>query len=203
MDTEKLILHIAGLGAVGSHLVNQIMHHNYLSKFLDIRGWDFDKVEMHNCGNQYFSYADVGKYKADAISQRFPSVLTASTAYIPSPDTPCDILVLAVDTMASRRSIYWDSFPWFYLDTRLAENAIVSLTGETLEANLDYDDEEAQVSSPCQSGFHADKELVLQSVAWLIEQLESIVNDKRYAFNERRLIGGETIEWGDTNGSTN
>lgn len=195
MDTtKKLVLHIAGLGAVGSHLVNQIEHNHNLRDKLEVRGWDFDVIEPHNIGNQYYSQGDVGLPKAIALHRRFPNVETRGYRY-PSTES-CDILVLAVDSMHARRSIFMDRGSDICLDTRLAENCIISLADNGIRDNLDYNDVEATAASPCQSGFHADKELVLQSVGWLIEQLESIVNIGVPAFTERRLMGATVLEWG-------
>lgn len=193
---EKIRVHIAGLGAVGSHLVDQLHKRPHLIEALDIHGWDFDIVEEHNCANQRYSYANVGMSKAEALKHRFPEIRTYHQRY--PIGAPCDILVMAVDTMVARKSIFRGGGAIHYLDTRLAKDAIVSLANEGVATNLDYGDDEAQTHSPCQSGFHADLELVLQSVDWLVEQIESIVSPTRPAYTERRLIGGHVIQLGGT-----
>ena len=203
MDVEKnkWVLHIAGLGAVGSNLVNKINHNTFLKDKLEVYGWDYDKVEAHNCGNQFYSYGDIGNYKAAALHKRFPWVHSSCEPY--STDNACDILVMAVDTMTARRIIFHDRHADFCLDTRLADDVIISLTDHSIADNLDYNDDEVVQQSPCQSSFHADKKLVLKSVDWLIEQLESIVTKQEPAYKERRLIGGHVLEWGDTDVSIN
>ena len=194
MQPAKILLHVAGLGAVGSHLVAELYKIPELLGKLKIVGYDFDIVEQHNLANQAYGQIDVGLPKAEALAEIF-GIETENMkypAYAPAPD----ILVMAVDSMQARRDIYYQSSAQFKLDTRLAEGAIVSLAGKTIRENFDYGDEEQDTSSPCQSSFHADKELVMQSVQWLLEQIESIVNNWEPAFKERRLIGGKVIDIG-------
>lgn len=192
----KKIIHIAGLGAVGSHLVRMIMEDDDLKDKVEIHGWDFDTVEEHNIANQHFSVGDIGSSKAEAMHNRFDIHTTIGKYPLFSRDV-ADIMVLAVDTMKARKEIYGTnaSVHQHHLDTRLANGAIVSLANLGIARELNYEDEEADLSSPCQDTFHASKKLVLQSVSWLVEQIKSIVDTNEPAYIERRLIGGKTLDW--------
>lgn len=58
-------IHIIGVGAIGSNIVNQLVRLG----FTDINIHDFDKVSEHNLTNQLFNHEDIGEYKTEAVSK--------------------------------------------------------------------------------------------------------------------------------------
>lgn len=56
-------IHIIGVGAIGSNLLNQLVRLG----FTNITIYDFDKVSEHNLTNQLFNKEDIGEYKTNAM----------------------------------------------------------------------------------------------------------------------------------------
>ena len=57
-------IHIVGCGAVGSHIVEQLVRMGCTNLHL----WDFDTVEAHNISNQMFTAPQIGMLKTDAVA---------------------------------------------------------------------------------------------------------------------------------------
>src|SRR5262252_5146584 len=62
----KARLVICGAGALGSHLVDNLVRHGV--KRLTVI--DQDRVEQHNIGTQVYDQGDIGAYKADVLRGR-------------------------------------------------------------------------------------------------------------------------------------
>lgn len=59
----KYPIHVVGCGAVGSHVIEQLVRMGCTNIHL----WDFDTVSSHNITNQMFMHADVGIPKITAM----------------------------------------------------------------------------------------------------------------------------------------
>lgn len=58
-------IHVVGVGAIGSHVCEQLARLN----FQKVHIWDFDTVSDHNIANQMYTSEDIGKKKTEAISE--------------------------------------------------------------------------------------------------------------------------------------
>ena len=105
-------LNIIGCGAVGSNLAliaAKMGVHSF-------RLWDLDLVETHNLPNQAFEPKHIGQNKAEALAevlQRFnPEIEVEVHKSFFTKDNKDEVdgpLVIATDTMSSRKEIY-DTF---------------------------------------------------------------------------------------------
>ncbi|MDM8539930.1 ThiF family adenylyltransferase [Desulfococcaceae bacterium HSG9] len=59
----QLRLTVCGAGAVGSHLVNNMVRQGIIS----LTVIDFDRVEQHNIGTQIYTENDIGLFKVEAL----------------------------------------------------------------------------------------------------------------------------------------
>jgi len=102
-DAEKEIS-IIGTGAVGS--VTAIC----LAKIgcSNIKVYDFDKVELHNLPSQFFSPDQVGMPKVSAIKDTIKKYTDVNVSEINDKwkDKVSSIMILAVDSMKTRKEIY-------------------------------------------------------------------------------------------------
>ena len=60
---RQLRLTVCGAGAVGSHLVNNMVRQGIST----VTVIDFDRVEQHNIGAQTYTESDIGLFKVDAL----------------------------------------------------------------------------------------------------------------------------------------
>lgn len=61
-------IHVIGVGAVGSTVVDGLIRQGFLGSQIHI--YDFDVVEEHNIANQMYTYHDIGKPKVEALRDR-------------------------------------------------------------------------------------------------------------------------------------
>ncbi len=59
----QLRLTVCGAGAVGSHLVNNLVRQG----IRHLRVIDFDRIEAHNVGTQLYGEGDVGAFKVEVL----------------------------------------------------------------------------------------------------------------------------------------
>src|SRR5690554_7434317 len=64
-QTFKEEIHLVGVGAIGSNILNQLVRLG----FSNIHIYDFDIVNQHNITNQLYTQEDIGKFKVDAIKE--------------------------------------------------------------------------------------------------------------------------------------
>ena len=58
-------IHIIGIGAIGSNVVNQLVRLGFTNLHL----YDFDEVNSHNISNQLYFNSDIGKTKLEATNE--------------------------------------------------------------------------------------------------------------------------------------
>ena len=152
---------IVGVGNVGSWTAL------WLTKmgFLTLKTVDFDSVELHNVGSQFYGPAHVGQLKVIALGKRLiedgtgPELLCRS---ISRPFEPKDLLtskvvIMSVDQMSVRRQIVESWLPEcptkLFIDSRVGRFAIrvIAFRPEDIQWYLDatwFDDSKAE-EIPC------------------------------------------------------
>lgn len=108
---------VVGAGGTGSHLVHKLARVNQqlmamTEKKLLVTVCDFDTVEAHNLGRQLFCPDDLGLNKATCLVQRVNDMyglnwVAYPTAFSEAVSHECgqDLIIIAVDNLASRRKI--------------------------------------------------------------------------------------------------
>ncbi len=106
----KARLVICGAGALGSHLVDNLVRHGV--KLLTVI--DQDRVEQHNIGTQVYDQGDIGAYKADVLRARCFRAAGVEIEAVAKPLTDkniarllrgADLVVDTFDNSASRRLV--------------------------------------------------------------------------------------------------
>ncbi len=106
----KARLVICGAGALGSHLVDNLVRHG--AKLLTVI--DQDRVEQHNIGTQVYDQSDIGAYKADVMRARCFRAAGVEIEAVAKQLTDkniakllrgADLVVDAFDNSASRRLV--------------------------------------------------------------------------------------------------
>ena len=106
-DHSNEEIHIIGVGAIGSHLVEMLVRMG----FEDIHIYDFDEVTPHNLANQMYYSDQVGQTKLNSISETKDFINPDCTLRLhPSGWVPGTRLsghvFLAVDDIDLRRAIF-------------------------------------------------------------------------------------------------
>lgn len=120
--TPRIIVY--GAGSVGSHVVYALSKIGANS----IKVIDFDKVEIHNIGNQFYKLSDINKLKAEALKENIKEFsakeieidinkVTEETELEIATDT---IHIITVDNMETRKVIFdkLKGFPVTLIDAR-------------------------------------------------------------------------------------
>jgi molybdopterin/thiamine biosynthesis adenylyltransferase len=106
----KARIAICGAGALGSHLVDNLLRHG--AKLLTVI--DQDRVEQHNIGTQVYDQGDIGAYKADVLRARCFRAAGVEIEAVAKPLTEkniakllrsADLVVDTFDNSASRRLV--------------------------------------------------------------------------------------------------
>ncbi|MFW5793981.1 MAG: ThiF family adenylyltransferase [Bacillota bacterium] len=63
---SNLKVFVLGLGALGSNLIPFLIRNGYKN----ITGIDFDRIEKHNIGNQFYSQQEVGRKKSQILKNK-------------------------------------------------------------------------------------------------------------------------------------
>lgn len=122
----------------------------------DITVYDDDTVEGHNLGHQAFGIGDIGKNKAQCLALTIHWATDTMIKPIPSrtdgKDIDTDILILAVDNMASRKEIVENAKFNFCVDGRMGGETFnvftfISLEKDDYLSKLYTDDEASPL--PC------------------------------------------------------
>lgn len=102
----KSPIHVIGLGAVGSHLVDLLVAVG-IKPYL-IHGYDFDVVDSNNIDNQIYFKDQVEMYKVDALNQYLANKYEKQVTLhnMKFEDQPVSgIVIMAVDTLEGREQI--------------------------------------------------------------------------------------------------
>lgn len=114
-DNVKHPIHIIGVGATGSFVAMELARMG--CPVLNL--YDFDDVEIHNIPNQYYDNNDLGKLKAEALSEKLKlinpnivvnvhtsAVLPAEDEEYPGIDKMSGYVFLLVDSMKVRKELW-------------------------------------------------------------------------------------------------
>lgn len=114
-DNVKYPIHIIGVGATGSFVAMELARMG--CPVLNL--YDFDDVEIHNIPNQYYDNNDLGKLKAEALSEKLKlinpnivvnvhtsAVLPAEDEGHPGIDKMSGYVFLLVDSMKVRKELW-------------------------------------------------------------------------------------------------
>ena len=103
--TRSMTALIAGAGMTGSWTALALAR-----MVKEVHIWDFDTVEPANLGVQAYDQIDLHMNKALALAGKALGLpLTGHAERFPREIRPCDVLILAVDSMAARREIAYDA----------------------------------------------------------------------------------------------
>lgn len=154
IDPQEMSMSIAiiGAGSIGSNLALLLARLG----MEDITVYDFDEVEDHNLGHQAFRISDIGEKKVDALQGL---ILDATGVEIKTMDLEvngtgieADILIMATDSMESRRIITGNANYTFCIDGRMGGEAILvyAFSKPSLDRYREtlYTDDEAS-DAPC------------------------------------------------------
>ena len=100
---------VIGCGAVGSRIAMEVAKLGVQNLHL----WDFDTIESHNIANQLFHLGDIGKPKADTLAIHIEVATGLKPVVhrerVANRQAFGEVVFLAVDTMADRKSIFEQS----------------------------------------------------------------------------------------------
>ena len=151
-------LTVFGCGTVGSNVATEAARLGVKSFEL----YDFDDVEGHNIPSQRFIKSDIGRPKVDALKDRIANVHNAPiiktfNRKVDGPMMLDGIVLLAVDSMESRKAIYDKAIAksprvGLVLDFRMAGNLLqcyaFARDDERYTLSL-FGDDQADTSTPC------------------------------------------------------
>ena len=109
VDPVKFLgdIHIVGVGATGSLVVDQLIRLGFGGNQIHI--YDFDIVEEHNINNQLYCLEDIGKPKVqalkDTIRSRYNQIVHAHEVEVKSSDKLEGVVFVLTDTFSSRAAI--------------------------------------------------------------------------------------------------
>ena len=121
--------------------------------------YDFDNVEEHNLGAQFYDLSDLGYKKVEALARRLETLTNQKIAAIPyrvNGDVITDIVISAVDNMETRKILFDSLKSKWLIDGRMGGNEIQIFTipnteeGRKLYADTLFTDGEAD-HTPCSS----------------------------------------------------
>lgn len=145
-------IHIIGAGGVGS-AVGLLLGK---MGFKDIVLYDFDTVEQHNCPNQLFTLADIGKSKVEALQGHIKdfgydntNVEIVNDKFNADKLSDEDIVIMGVDNMSARKEIFYmlRGKVKFFIDARMGGELFTLYTIESDEDNVFYSNEDILYSS--------------------------------------------------------
>lgn len=107
LEAQSEPITIIGAGAVGSVAALALAKMGFYA--IDV--WDHDKVEVENIGVQFYRFRDIGEHKVSALASIVEDFTGVKLAVMPEKFLPeskpgAGIVVLAVDNMAVRKSVY-------------------------------------------------------------------------------------------------
>lgn len=177
---------IAGLGNIGSQTAMALSRLGFTSFNL----YDYDTIEEHNLSSQYFSVADVGKLKTEAIVKHMRAVnpavlpLACPTKYDPK-QTTSGILICAVDTMKARKEfcktlLKQKDRPELIIDGRMGGGQIEIYTLTTPEEwEKTFTDKPS--NDPCSARYICYVSMIISSL--IANQVKRYVKKEEYKKN--------------------
>src|SRR5690554_50605 len=110
-QTFKEEIHLVGVGAIGSNILNQLVRLG----FSNIHIYDFDIVNQHNITKQLYTQEDIGKFKVDAIKEHMLKI-NPNVNIVKNPEgwnknnkNIKGILISALDSINTRRELFEDN----------------------------------------------------------------------------------------------
>lgn len=97
-------INIIGCGATGSYTAVQLYKLGIPTHLIHL--WDGDIVESHNIANQYFNPSDIGKNKAEALTQYVPGAKAHPQMVEKDTRLMAGYSFILTDTMSSRKDIF-------------------------------------------------------------------------------------------------
>ena len=160
-DHDKEEIHIIGVGAIGSHLVEMLVRMG----FEDIHLYDFDEVTPHNLANQMYFATQIEDTKLDAIAETCTNINPDCELHLHhdgwKPKTRLTgHIFLAVDNIDLRRSIFEEnkdnmnivSFSDYRMGLIEAQHYFAAMNNEKdkakFEGSMQFTHEEAKESMP-------------------------------------------------------
>lgn len=124
---------IAGAGGIGAFLAANLFDYGAKRNQFDFGGstvdiFDDDIVDASNLLHQNFYDEDIGKYKADIVSERCIGMVKANTRFMTKADfANYDVIFSAVDSMTFRKDLYeygYEHPELFWIDGRCSSRQI-------------------------------------------------------------------------------
>ena len=153
-------VHVIGVGAIGSHVAEQLVRMG----ITHIAIWDFDKVEDKNIPNQLYTFRDVGMDKVDALKRHLLDInpdlnLRTRGRWYPT-DTLNGYVFMCVDTIDVRKQIVeaceYNTHCLGLFDFRMrltdaqhyAADPSDSVMLKNFKGSMDFSQEEAKEATP-------------------------------------------------------
>ena len=153
-------IHVVGLGAIGSHVAEQLVRMGVAKITL----WDFDTVDEHNIPNQLYSTGDIGLAKVDALAIQLQAInpqVSITKRHRWEPGIALNgYIFMCVDSINVRQQIvdqhmYAPTVPAIFdFRMRLTDaQHFAGCPGKTVEitnlrASMDFTQEEAKEATP-------------------------------------------------------
>lgn len=152
----KMAISLVGAGGIGSWVCLALTKMGCSN----ISVWDFDIVEEHNLGAQFYDLGDLNEKKVHALARRLETLTQVKIEPFPYRVNNnlgfSDIVISAVDNMGTRKNIFDTLKSHWLIDGRMAGNEIAIFTipntteGRKLYADTLFTDAEAD-HTPCSS----------------------------------------------------
>jgi hypothetical protein len=116
LKPSPLDIHIVGAGGIGSWTALVLAKMGYEN----ITVYDFDNVEDHNIATQFYKQSDLDTEKTKALAENIEMFSGIKIKTSGKPDViKCEVLILAVDNMESRKEITSKAVFDFCVDARM------------------------------------------------------------------------------------
>ena len=118
LQPSALNITIVGAGGIGSWTALSLAKMGYEN----ITVYDFDKVEEHNIGTQFYKTEDIGRDKVHALMENILGFTGTEICFVADKATEpitADVLILAVDNMKARKEISEQAQCQFMIDARM------------------------------------------------------------------------------------
>jgi len=189
---------VVGCGGIGSFLIKelhnlfftgQINHSDYLINIMD-----FDIVELKNIKYQAFEKQDIGRNKAQVLSEKYHFSFANEKLTDELQLKGYDIIISCVDNSQARKLIYdfCEKNNIYYIDGRSEGRAIACFTYKpnNLKKMLATLNLESTGNTSCQNPFELNKGIIQQGnkiVAVILSQLllnkiREVENNEEYIF---------------------
>ncbi len=130
---NKKRLAIAGAGGIGAYLANFLYDYGLTRSQFPFSEWswtvfDDDTVDTGNLLHQNFGEEELGRYKAEIVSERTGGIIRPELRFMTALDFPAfDVIFSCVDSMTFRRELYAYGFnnpELYWIDGRCSSRNI-------------------------------------------------------------------------------